>query len=242
MNTQKRYLLYCLVDPSAEGEIRYIGITSENLSKRLGKHVYEAKTGGKNYRCNWIRSLLKENIKPEIHLLDSLPSWEDACKSEIQTIKELREIGYRLVNGTDGGEGSVGFKHTEESKAKLSAAMKGKQTRLGKQHSDETKTKISAAHTGRKHTAEARQNMSAAGKGRKFSEDHRKKISAAHKDKLSPWLFKPIIDQNGAIYPSLKEAARILGLHKSNISEVLRGIRKHAGGFKFQYYQTSNQG
>lgn len=40
---------------------------------------------------------------------------------------------------------------------------------------------------------------------------------------------------NDTYYSSTKEAAHILGLHASNITEVLKGRRKHTGGFNFEY-------
>ncbi len=40
---------------------------------------------------------------------------------------------------------------------------------------------------------------------------------------------------NAIIYPSIKEAAEKLGLNASNIIEVLKGKRKHTGGYHFEY-------
>ena len=63
----------------------------------------------------------------------------------------------------------AGVKHSEESKAKISAALKGKRSALkGRKRSDETKAKISAA-------------MKAAGHpnyGKNLSDEHKAKISA----------------------------------------------------------------
>ncbi|MBD9542968.1 hypothetical protein IB276_26335 [Ensifer sp. ENS04] len=67
----------------------------------------------------------------------------------------------RLVNGTgtlanitDGGEGSSGYTHSEESRAKMAA------TKIGKPRSDETKAKLSAALIGRKLPAQQKAKMS----------------------------------------------------------------------------------
>ena len=89
-------------------------------------------------------------------------------------------------NYTDGGEGSRGFKHSEETKQKLSKMLsgvnnanfgkkfseehkrkigeskKGNKNFLGKKHTEETKQKMREARLGVKSTKEARTNMSKA--------------------------------------------------------------------------------
>ena len=57
------------------------------------------------------------------------------------------------------------FKHTEESKRKISENLKGKFTGIkhpmyGKHHSEETKRKISEAGKGRKPSAETKRKLS----------------------------------------------------------------------------------
>ena len=75
-----------------------------------------------------------------------------------------------------------GYKHSEEAKARISAAHKGMS---GKKHTDETKSKISAIHSGRKHTEESKKNMSEARKGnsnrkgKKASDETKAKISSS---------------------------------------------------------------
>lgn len=50
----------------------------------------------------------------------------DAFSHEKLLISCLRELGKPLVNICDGGQGSRGFKHTDEHKAKLSLIFKGR--------------------------------------------------------------------------------------------------------------------
>jgi len=85
-----------------------------------------------------------------------------------------------LYNRTDGGEGSSGFIHSDESRKKISESKKGKKLSpstsivrsvvqqgeknsfYGRTHSDETRAKIAASRIGKKASAETRKKMSAA--------------------------------------------------------------------------------
>lgn len=49
---------------------------------------------------------------------------------------------------------------------------------------------------------------------------------------------RPIVDQNGTKYLSAGTAARILGLHRSQVNKVLKGKRKNTGGYVFRYLDS----
>ncbi len=66
-------------------------------------------------------------------------------------------------------------KHSEETKKKISKALKGKK------HSEETKRKMSESHSGKKHTEESKKKMSEAKKGMKHSEETKRKMSEVQK-------------------------------------------------------------
>lgn len=125
---------------------------------------------------------------------------KDALDYEMELIAKCRADGVPLTNQTNGGEGASGYKHTAESLAKMSAALKGKKPFLGRVHSEETlaklrgnknglghvhtpetRAKISAARksqkTGSKRSIETRAKMSAARAGRAISAEQRTKIS-----------------------------------------------------------------
>jgi group I intron endonuclease len=96
------------------------------------------------------------------------------CTSEAAlNFMESVYVGMELVNDKKcynlktGGMGGSGLRHSEESKAKMSASGKGKQSRLGKSHSEESKAKMSASakgKTGKTHSDESKAKMSAARK------------------------------------------------------------------------------
>lgn len=88
-----------------------------------------------------------------------------------------------------GNHYSLGYKHTDEARAKISKSIAGKQSHFkGKQHTVEAKEKNRQSHLGLKHSEETKQKMSLSqlGKHSDFhpSEEARKKMSDAHKGKL----------------------------------------------------------
>lgn len=121
----KRFFIYGLYDDN--GELRYIGQTTRSLKQRFSVHLCESRGFRKNQHCAvWIRSMLKENTEPTIQLIQELYNKDDLNGAEQYWIKYLRDQGCRLVNHSDGGEGCVGFRHTEETKKKMALLSKGR--------------------------------------------------------------------------------------------------------------------
>ena len=72
----------------------------------------------------------------------------------------------------------LGYRHTEETRRKMSKAHKGERSHLyGKHPSEETRRRNSEAHIGKVLSKETKRKISAALRGRTLSEDHRRKIS-----------------------------------------------------------------
>lgn len=126
-----------------------------------------------------------------VDIIEDCLTWDQAKELEIMLIKFYgrRDLGLGpLVNLTDGGDGAVGYVHTLEARAKLSASSRGNTNMTGKNHTDATKAKISAIKTGKKHTPEHRAKISAANagdknamfgkKGKKHTPEHIAKFKA----------------------------------------------------------------
>lgn len=114
-----------------------------------------------------------------------------------------------------------GFRHTEESKAKITKAL------IGRTVSDETKLKISNSNKGKHRSPETAVKISNALKGRKIPkeviEKRRKSQSGANNHKA-----KPIINtQNGIFYGCITEAAECYGIKRSTLNNFLTGSRKN---------------
>lgn len=89
-----------------------------------------------------------------------------------------RQVGYNL---TDGGDGILGIKHTEETRKKMSESQKANYIKenhpnFGKHLSEETKEKLSEAKKGKIRSEETKQKISDAMKGKHHSEDTKQKM------------------------------------------------------------------
>ena len=95
----------------------------------------------------------------------------DGCADEKRWIATLRFAECPLTNGTDGGDGTLGYKYDRGVVDAIAAQNRAhwqnpayrehqRNIRLGVRLSDETKRKMSVAHTGQKRTTEVKMHMS----------------------------------------------------------------------------------
>ena len=89
-----------------------------------------------------------------------------------------RQVGYNL---TDGGDGILGRKHTEETRKKMSESQKANYIKenhpnFGKHLSEETKEKLGEAKKDKPRSEETKQKISDAMKGKHHSEDTKQKM------------------------------------------------------------------
>ena len=152
------------------------------------------------------------------------------CKPEDLNYSEIKCIEYfgshwtnpGGLNKTPGGNGwhpMIGRAVSAETKAKLSAANKGKLM------SDEAKAKMSKAKKGM--SDETRAKMSAAAKGKKLSPETRAKQSAANKGRRSPTEGKPRSDETRA-----KQSAALKGKTLSPETKELRRLNREKKKWK----------
>lgn len=169
----------------------YIGITKKTAELRWRAHCRAAQSG-KN-----VGSLLHAAIMRlgetafDIETLMTCETWEEACVTERELIKEFDSFnnGY---NATKGGEGTIGFKpsdrtrkllsdirrgrpKTEEHKAAISAAKKGVPVKPENVH------KCGNAWRGKKQTEEMIEKRMQKIRGVPLSAEHREKIAASRR-------------------------------------------------------------
>lgn len=96
-----------------------------------------------------------------VHIAARWPTNDEANEHEKFLISCFRSMGCSLVNITDGGEGTLGRKQTEDAKRRISIAN------TGRKMSPEWIAKIRASVTGRVFSDEHRKRLSDSTKGRK---------------------------------------------------------------------------
>jgi len=221
MEKGKIYALICPIDK----KIRYIGQTTQALKKRLNKHLYHINEKN-NHKNNWLKKLKKESLLQdiEIELLEEC-SIDMLDQREVFWIEHFKNLGLILTNITTGGKvGSRGYKHTEESKKKISKA--GKKLK-GIKRSEETRKKISLSLIGKP----------GRNTGNKHSKKTKNKISKTKKGTLS-WNATPILQFKNEEFikewRSAHDAAKNLSISQGNIWSVIHGKRKTCGGYKWK--------
>lgn len=223
----KTIQIYTLSHPLT-GEIRYIGKTVSPLKYRLAGHVSESKKGElKSHRNSWIRSLLQQDLKPNIHLLDEISSndWEWL---EQYWISQFKTWGFNLINMTDGGDGNKNQVWTEESKRRFKETIR-KKIKSGEIDYTERAIKISKALTGKKRSLKTREKVRQANIGKTYS---RSIIYKRTNGGVNQFTKDGILIGS---YFSLTEASQKTGFFRGNISSACTGRLKTYKGFIWRY-------
>lgn len=195
----------------------YIGIT-DNIEERWSG------CGAKYKSCSAFYNAIKKygwDGFTHTVLRDGL-SFDEAVLAEKEFIAQNRSNVSRYGNAsngynlTDGGEGIVGYHHSDETRCKIGDILRNP--------SSETRAKMSQASKGRQswlgktHTAETLAKMSESAKRR------------------GPTRVKHILCvDTGTVFNSVADAAREMGINGSYISGCCRGRYASAKGFRFRY-------
>jgi group I intron endonuclease len=148
------YRVTCLVNDKL-----YFGVTRQTLQRRQSRHLAAA-LGTSPYPFH--RAIRKHGPNNFLwNVIAELPSVAEAYALEVALIKEHRTIEHTYgYNSTQGGEGSRGYRHSEDTRTRLSKIVADwfaadpkrrehmRQSRLGKKLSDSTRRKLSESHRG----------------------------------------------------------------------------------------------
>lgn len=176
--------IYALCYPS--NNIRYIGV-SKNPEKRFRQHINPSNLKNKTHKNDWIKSLLSQNLIPELLIIESVV-YEEHQEREKFWIQYYKNNGCDLVNGTEGGDGMQ--TPSQSTRDKMVANATGNKNMLGKRHSNKTKRLISDANKGKKMSQEAKEKISNFNKGKIISEEHKKILSEKMKGNENSRGFK----------------------------------------------------
>lgn len=151
---------------------QYFGWTSESPNQRWWRHKDHAKKGDGYAIHNAMRRYGVEAFDFEVFL--EVGTAAEAKLAEMYYIAgfktNARRKGHWGYNLTDGGEGVVGYTHSEETRAAIGARLRGKPSPLrGRPKDPEAIEKMAAHHRGRNLTLEHRAKLSAAKRGKSRS-------------------------------------------------------------------------
>ena len=120
----------------------YIGITNQGSGARYRHHWYESRIGEPSPIHRSMAKYGEESFTLEI--IDFADTYDELKEKEKYWIKWYnstdRSIGYNL---TEGGDGTFGRMHSEETKEKI------RQKALGRKASEDTKKKMSESRKGK---------------------------------------------------------------------------------------------
>lgn len=200
---------------------KYIGITCQKPTQRW--------RGGKGYKIGLFKNAIDKygwNNFNHIILYERLTK-EDACLKEQELIKQYNTMdinyGYNLC---EGGNLTLGYHHTKESREKMSLKKKG-------------------MYKGESNPMYGKSGILAPMYGKHLTEEHKRKISEAKKGKPNyhtKTLYKKVdqYDLDGNFiktWESISSIEKELDIKGTHISKVCRGKGKTTGGYVFKYHQ-----
>jgi group I intron endonuclease len=208
----------------------YIG-KAVDVKKRWNKHKTAAKRQDPKDFSIIHRALLKYGFDNfVIETLAEYSTEKEALSEETRLINELRSqdknIGYNI---TAGGEGSSGFKHSEESKLQMgktkAIAYLGEGNPFyGKTHTEETKKILS-------HTAEQRVGDKNPFFGKNHTDEAKQSMKENHVDKkkfFSEEEIKNMQYKKNVLKISYKTIAQEYGVYWKTISNAVNGRRAYS--------------
>lgn len=175
----------------------YIGITNQGSGARYRHHWYESRIGEPSPIHRSMAKYGEDNFTLEI--IDFANTYDELKEKEKYWIKQYnstdKSIGYNL---TEGGDGTFGRKHSEDTKEKI------RQKALGRKVSEETKKKMSETRLG---------------KCSDKQREHLLKLTVGQSKKI--YQYDTDFNLIGE-YNSIKEASKITGIDRNTIGRQLK--------------------
>jgi group I intron endonuclease len=233
MEIPKKSGVYCFTN-LINGR-QYVG-ASNNIKRRHSEHISPKKRKLKYAIYQAFNKYGLENFRFEV--LEIVDDCTILFEKEIFWIETLKP----RYNHNKGGLGNLGMEVKESVKSILRQKAKTQwQAKTDEQKQNQIKNNLTGRKKGYVMPEEQKQRLRELQIGKKWTESQREKTSAAQKismkgnrngNKQVSSIKDGIIIKT---YSSAVEASKDFGIHPSCITGVLKGRRKHAGGYKWIY-------
>lgn len=161
---------------SDDGCIRYVGQTIQSASKRLIQHMSAARNRPRSAVHKWISACLQRGGTIQILVLAENAVWH---QDEISIIAHHKSQGADLLNLTDGGEGTLGYRHKGRKRPDLAERNRANAGKPGRPRCPEETEKLMAYVRGSKRPWVSERNKARKGlPGRKHTEEHKAKVAS----------------------------------------------------------------
>jgi hypothetical protein len=202
----------------------YAHYTPQGRLFYIGKGSSERRAHYMQGRNNYWNKIVAKYGNPRVEILSTWGSEKEAFIHEVLLISCFRDMGYELANLTDGGDGTSGYKQTEEHKEKLRKARTGKPI-----HSEEFKQRLSNLHKGNKW----RQGLPASDKQKAIASALSKgNKHAAGNANNRKWVWVGTHIETGVVVEFIGEQAmKEVGIQHANVINCINGKRKSHKGY-----------
>jgi hypothetical protein len=221
--------IYRLYDPREPNVTRYVGKTCQkNIKSRLSQHICHSKRK-QYYSSRWIQSILKENVKPELEILEncSIENWEEREKYYIKKYNNIK-----LTNIEPGGNSTTIRQYcrigtTKNAKSIVQMDLNYNVINIFKSCSEAARqTGFNKGTLG----SACRKNGNISHGFRWKWENNKEECNP--RDKRFTAVLQYDLDNNFIKeYPSVKEASKITGLHPASITNCIHNITTRAGEY-----------
>lgn len=207
-----RFYVYVLSRP--DGSPFYVG---KGRGRRVYWHDSEARRGCRCHKCNVIRKIWLAGGEVQRSIVFTTDDELTALTHERTLVAFYGRA--HLTNQTDGGEGTPDFVVSDETRAKMRAAKRGRRlpashkaaiakAGVGRRPSETTREKLRAIARNRTYSAETRAKWSEQRRGRRPSDETRAKLSQA---------------KRGALFTDQRRANISAALRATPLNKVPRG-------------------
>lgn len=214
-------MFYTYAHYTPEGRLFYIG-------KGSGVRAYRFSGRGPYWK-----NVVSKYGKPDVQILANWNTEEEAFSHEILLIDCFKELGHKLCNLSNGGEGPSGLKHSEESKVKMRIANIGNKHALGHKVSEASRKLMGVSNIGK--PTSTRQKAIA-------SQVHKGTAYATGNTNRRKWVWVGTNIITGEVvsfagYNELKSA----GFQHANVIKCINGTRKSHKGYTWSQEKWENK-